>query len=127
MAGRRRRSGQGPFLVDADDQAIPTEAERQFAKRMGATTVEVAAVSSLTTPPLKALAALMTALARAVTPIATDFPCEKKARIVEGVAPDLGRCNREVRGCSAGPGFFYAPDCALLPSCSSGVNGQRAW
>jgi hypothetical protein len=43
---------QGPFLVDADDQAIPTEAERQFAKRMGTTTVEVAAVSSLTTLPL---------------------------------------------------------------------------
>ena len=30
------------FLVAADDQAIPPDAERQFAKRMGATTVEVA-------------------------------------------------------------------------------------
>jgi pimeloyl-ACP methyl ester carboxylesterase len=29
------------FLVAADDQAIPPDAERQFAKRMGATTVEV--------------------------------------------------------------------------------------
>ena len=30
------------FLVAEDDQAIPPDAERQFAKRMGATTVEVA-------------------------------------------------------------------------------------
>ena len=30
------------FLVAAGDQAIPPEAERQFAARMGATTVEVA-------------------------------------------------------------------------------------
>ncbi len=30
------------FLVASDDQAIPPDAERQFAKRMGATTVEVA-------------------------------------------------------------------------------------
>jgi len=29
------------FLVAANDQAIPPDAERQFAKRMGATTVEV--------------------------------------------------------------------------------------
>ena len=29
------------FLVAAGDQAIPPEAERQFAARMGATTVEV--------------------------------------------------------------------------------------
>ena len=29
------------FMVAADDQAIPPDAERQFAKRMGATTVEV--------------------------------------------------------------------------------------
>ena len=29
------------FLVAAADQAIPPEAERQFAARMGATTVEV--------------------------------------------------------------------------------------
>jgi pimeloyl-ACP methyl ester carboxylesterase len=29
------------YLVAADDQAIPPDAERQFAKRMGATTVEV--------------------------------------------------------------------------------------
>ena len=29
------------FLVANDDQAIPADAERQFAKRMGATTVEV--------------------------------------------------------------------------------------
>ncbi len=29
------------FLVASDDQAIPADAERQFAKRMGATTVEV--------------------------------------------------------------------------------------
>jgi pimeloyl-ACP methyl ester carboxylesterase len=31
------------FLVAADDQAIPPDAERQFAKRMGATTVEIPA------------------------------------------------------------------------------------
>ena len=31
------------FLVAANDQAIPPDAERQFAKRMGATTVEVPA------------------------------------------------------------------------------------
>ena len=31
------------FLVAENDQAIPPEAERQFAKRMGATTVEVPA------------------------------------------------------------------------------------
>jgi pimeloyl-ACP methyl ester carboxylesterase len=30
------------FLVADGDQAIPPEAERQFAKRMGATTVEIA-------------------------------------------------------------------------------------
>ena len=30
------------YLVADDDQAIPPDAERQFAKRMGATTVEVA-------------------------------------------------------------------------------------
>jgi pimeloyl-ACP methyl ester carboxylesterase len=30
------------FLVAADDQAIPPDAERQFAKRMGATTIEIA-------------------------------------------------------------------------------------
>ncbi len=30
------------FLVAADDEAIPPDAERQFAQRMGATTVEVA-------------------------------------------------------------------------------------
>jgi pimeloyl-ACP methyl ester carboxylesterase len=29
------------FLVAADDQAIPPDAERQFAKRMGATTIEI--------------------------------------------------------------------------------------
>jgi pimeloyl-ACP methyl ester carboxylesterase len=29
------------YLVATDDQAIPPEAERQFAKRMDATTVEV--------------------------------------------------------------------------------------
>jgi pimeloyl-ACP methyl ester carboxylesterase len=29
------------YLVAGDDQAIPPDAERQFAKRMGATTVEV--------------------------------------------------------------------------------------
>jgi pimeloyl-ACP methyl ester carboxylesterase len=29
------------YLVAADDQAIPPDAERQFAKRMGATTVEI--------------------------------------------------------------------------------------
>lgn len=31
------------FLVAANDEAIPPDAERQFAKRMGATTIEVAA------------------------------------------------------------------------------------
>ena len=31
------------FLVAADDQAIPPDAERQFAKRMGATTIEIPA------------------------------------------------------------------------------------
>jgi hypothetical protein len=31
------------FLVAADDEAIPADAERQFAERMGATTVEVPA------------------------------------------------------------------------------------
>jgi pimeloyl-ACP methyl ester carboxylesterase len=30
------------FLVAEGDQTIPPEAERQFAKRMGATTVEIA-------------------------------------------------------------------------------------
>ena len=30
------------YLVAEDDQAIPPDAERQFAARMGATTVEVA-------------------------------------------------------------------------------------
>ena len=30
------------YLVASGDQAIPPDAERQFAKRMGATTVEVA-------------------------------------------------------------------------------------
>lgn len=29
------------FLVASGDQAIPPDAERQFAKRMGATTIEV--------------------------------------------------------------------------------------
>jgi pimeloyl-ACP methyl ester carboxylesterase len=29
------------YLVAADDQAIPPDAERQFASRMGATTVEI--------------------------------------------------------------------------------------
>ncbi len=29
------------FLVAAGDQAIPPDAERQFAKRMGATTIEI--------------------------------------------------------------------------------------
>jgi pimeloyl-ACP methyl ester carboxylesterase len=29
------------FMVAADDEAIPPDAERQFAKRMGATTVDV--------------------------------------------------------------------------------------
>ena len=29
------------YLVAADDQALPPEAERQFAARMGATTVEI--------------------------------------------------------------------------------------
>jgi len=29
------------YMVAADDQAIPPDAERQFARRMGATTVEV--------------------------------------------------------------------------------------
>jgi pimeloyl-ACP methyl ester carboxylesterase len=29
------------YLVAADDQAIPPDAERQFAARMGATTVEI--------------------------------------------------------------------------------------
>jgi pimeloyl-ACP methyl ester carboxylesterase len=29
------------YLVAADDQAIPPDAERAFAKRMGATTVEI--------------------------------------------------------------------------------------
>ena len=29
------------FMVAADDQAIPPDAERLFARRMGATTVEV--------------------------------------------------------------------------------------
>ena len=31
------------FLVATNDEAIPPDAERQFASRMGATTVEVAA------------------------------------------------------------------------------------
>ena len=31
------------YLVAANDEAIPPDAERQFAQRMGATTVEVAA------------------------------------------------------------------------------------
>jgi pimeloyl-ACP methyl ester carboxylesterase len=31
------------YLVAANDEAIPPDAERQFAARMGATTVEVAA------------------------------------------------------------------------------------
>jgi pimeloyl-ACP methyl ester carboxylesterase len=31
------------YLVAADDEAIPPDAERRFAARMGATTVEVAA------------------------------------------------------------------------------------
>jgi pimeloyl-ACP methyl ester carboxylesterase len=30
------------FLVATDDQAIPPDAERSFAQRMGATTVEIA-------------------------------------------------------------------------------------
>ena len=30
------------FLVATNDQAIPPDAERSFAKRMGATTVEIA-------------------------------------------------------------------------------------
>jgi pimeloyl-ACP methyl ester carboxylesterase len=29
------------YLVAADDQAIPPDAERQFAARMGATTIEI--------------------------------------------------------------------------------------
>jgi pimeloyl-ACP methyl ester carboxylesterase len=31
------------YLVASDDQALPPDAERQFAARMGATTVEIAA------------------------------------------------------------------------------------
>jgi len=36
------RSQPNWYLVATDDQAIPPDAERQFASRMGATTVEVA-------------------------------------------------------------------------------------
>jgi hypothetical protein len=36
------KSLQSWFLVAEGDQAIPPDAERQFAQRMGATTVEVA-------------------------------------------------------------------------------------
>ena len=40
------------FLVAQNDEAIPPDAERQFAKRMGATTVEVPAshVAMVSTP-----------------------------------------------------------------------------
>jgi hypothetical protein len=36
----RKRGGQCWYLVAIDDQAIPPAAERQFASRMGATTIE---------------------------------------------------------------------------------------
>jgi pimeloyl-ACP methyl ester carboxylesterase len=39
----KARSHFRTFLVAENDQAIPPEAERQFARRMGATTVEVPA------------------------------------------------------------------------------------
>jgi pimeloyl-ACP methyl ester carboxylesterase len=54
------------FLVAAGDQAIPPEAERQFAARMGATTVEVPSNHvAMVSHPLDVLA-LIQAAARAV-------------------------------------------------------------
>ena len=42
LPGSTRASRSG-YLVATDDQAIPPEAERQFAGRMGAATIEVPA------------------------------------------------------------------------------------
>ena len=38
--------------------------------------------------------------------LSLNFPSGGKARIVEIVAPDPGRCTREIRGGTAGLGFF---------------------
>jgi len=38
--------------------------------------------------------------------LSLNFPSGAKARIVKIVAPDPGRCTREIRGGTAGPGFF---------------------
>jgi len=35
-----------------------------------------------------------------------NFLWAEKARIVKIAAPDPGRCTREIRGGTAGPGFF---------------------
>jgi len=56
------------YLVAADDAAIPPEVERQFAARMGATTVEVPwSHVALVSHPQDVLA-LVQAAARAVRP-----------------------------------------------------------
>jgi hypothetical protein len=50
------------FLVAAGDQAIPPQAERQFAARMGATTVEVASNHiAMVSHPQDALVLIQTA------------------------------------------------------------------
>ena len=54
------------FLVAENDQAIPPDAERQFAKRMGATTVEAASGHVAMVSHPDAVAELIETAAKAV-------------------------------------------------------------
>lgn len=57
------------YLVATNDEAIPPDAERQFAARMGATTVEVASDHvAMTSHPETALSLIRAAVAGAATP-----------------------------------------------------------
>jgi pimeloyl-ACP methyl ester carboxylesterase len=55
------------FLVAADDQAIPAEAERQFAARMGAATIEVASGHLAMISHAEEVAELIVTAAKAAT------------------------------------------------------------
>src|SRR6202043_3683818 len=55
------------YLVAAGDQALPPEAERQLAARMGATTVEIPSSPVAMAPPPGEVAQLIETAAEAVT------------------------------------------------------------
>ncbi len=93
------------YLVAKDDQAIPPEAEMQFAKRMGATTVEVAASHVAMVSHPDAVVELIEQAAEACRPSTERV---RKAIMVRNARPMTAYSEAANRFVSSPSGIDYA-------------------